>query len=86
MKTARTRLRGIKRGNRRRRESPACERVETENKGEVATKPFAYWRPLKDVFDYTLSSRIPIAPRHHVPNFPDRVARAVVLAREDQFM
>ena len=62
------------------RESLATTRCSTKDKREVATKPFSHRRPLKNVFNDSLGSHVPIASGLHVSNFPNRIARAIVLA------
>ena len=58
---------------------PRATRCSTKEKREVASKPFSHRRPLKNVFNDSLGSRAPIASGHHVSDFPNRIARAIVL-------
>src|SRR5689334_2281555 len=61
------------------RETPRQDPVHTKQKREVATKPFSHRRPLKNVFNDGLGSRVPAASGLHVSDFPNRVAWAIVL-------
>src|SRR5277367_3664147 len=58
--------------------------VYTKQKREVAAKPFSYCRPLKNVFDDGLGSYVPLASGLHVSDFPNRIARAIVLTGRRQ--
>ena len=53
--------------------------VYTNQKREVATKPFSHRRPLQNVFNDRLSSRIAASSGLHVSDFPNRITRAIVL-------
>jgi hypothetical protein len=65
---------------RRHSERPYSDPVYTEEKCEVAAKPFSHRESLKDFFNNSLSPRVPISSGHHVSNFPDRIVRAIVFA------
>src|SRR5580704_15133230 len=82
MKPARTWLRQVERLWHS--EGPRQDTVYTKQKREVTTKPFSHRRSFQDVFNDCLKSRVPVAPGLHVSDFPNRIARAIVLPRVRQ--